>query len=186
MPLKPGTVLGTYEIAEAIGADPPTTYPFGHRKEIRSHSTGAVVVGRTKSGWFRQAAAIRDPSPVTGFAPSWSPDGQWVAFAFTSVQDGTRRLWRISANGKGEPQPVTKTQVRNRSYWSRDGTAIYFLSPSDIWVVSLEDEAERPLTDFSGKRGNLGRYALAMDGQYLYFTWEEDLGDIWVMDVVTE
>ncbi len=63
---------------------------------------------------------------------------------------------------------------------------IYFLGLSDIWVVSLEDEAERPLTDFSGKRGNLGSFALATDGQYLYFTWEEDLGDIWVMDVVTE
>ena len=42
------------------------------------------------------------------------------------------------------------------------------------------------MSDFSGKRGNPGVYALATDGQYLYFTWEEDLGDIWVMDVVTD
>ena len=76
--------------------------------------------------------------------------------------------------------------MHHRCYSSRDGTAIYFLGLSDIWVVSLEDEAERPLSDFSGKRGNPGVYALATDGQYLYFTWEEDLGDIWVMDVVTD
>jgi len=30
----------------------------------------------------------------------------------------------------------------------------------------------------------LGPIALATDGNYLYFTWEDDLGDISVMDVV--
>ena len=29
-----------------------------------------------------------------------------------------------------------------------------------------------------------GALAFATDGEYLYFTWEETLGDIWVMDVV--
>jgi len=33
-------------------------------------------------------------------------------------------------------------------------------------------------------RGSLGSEALATDGRYLYFAWEEDIGDIWVMDVV--
>ncbi len=28
--------------------------------------------------------------------------------------------------------------------------------------------------------------ASATDGSYLYFTWQDDLGDIWVMDVVQE
>jgi len=42
-------------------------------------------------------------------------------------------------------------------------------------------------TDFKGKpRGNLGCMSLATDGKYLYFTWEEDFGDIWVMDVEWE
>jgi len=27
---------------------------------------------------------------------------------------------------------------------------------------------------------------LSTDGAYLYFTWEQDLGDIWVMDVVCD
>jgi hypothetical protein len=29
----------------------------------------------------------------------------------------------------------------------------------------------------------LGSFALATDGRYLFFTWEEDLGDLWTMDV---
>ena len=27
---------------------------------------------------------------------------------------------------------------------------------------------------------------VSTDGSYLYFQWEENLGDIWVMDVVTD
>ena len=50
----------------------------------------------------------------------------------------------------------------------------------------LEDESERPMTDLAGRHGELGGYALATDGHYLYFAWEEDLGDIWVMDVVQD
>ena len=52
--------------------------------------------------------------------------------------------------------------------------------------MSLEDGRESPVTDFSGRYGSLFWFSLATDGDYLYFTWEEDLGDIWVMDVVQE
>jgi hypothetical protein len=29
-------------------------------------------------------------------------------------------------------------------------------------------------------------FSLAADGEYLYFNWGDDLGGIWVMDVVRE
>ncbi len=35
-----------------------------------------------------------------------------------------------------------------------------------------------------GRVGQLGLYALATDGIYVYFTWRQDVGDLWVMDVV--
>ena len=55
------------------------------------------------------------------------------------------------------------------------------------WMLSLDNGEERPVTDFSSRRGSVGGAgALTSDGEYLYFTWEESLGDIWVMDVVTE
>ena len=117
--------------------------------------------------------------------PEWSPDGKW--FVFQSIGRGAG-LWRIPAAG-GEAEPVTE----GRSYrprWSPDGKEIYFVRPTDInvniWAVSLEDGREYPVTDFSGRHGSVYRQTLATDGEYLYFTWEEDLGDIWVMDVVTD
>jgi hypothetical protein len=48
----------------------------------------------------------------------------------------------------------------------------------------LEKIGEGVLTDLEGRRGHLGTQGLATDGRYLYFRWEEELGDIWVMDVV--
>jgi hypothetical protein len=78
----------------------------------------------------------------------------------------------------------------NYSVWSPDGLAIYYNlgrgQPDDIWCIASDGTGERPVTAFTGKRGRLGREALATDGRYLYFTWEEDLGDIWVMDVTSE
>jgi hypothetical protein len=52
--------------------------------------------------------------------------------------------------------------------------------------VAADRSVERPVTDLAGKRGSLGTEVLATDGQYLYFAWEEDLGDIWVMDADSE
>jgi len=38
------------------------------------------------------------------------------------------------------------------------------------------------MADLSGGIGQIGRNALATDGDYL--VWQENLGDIWAMDVV--
>ncbi len=54
----------------------------------------------------------------------------------------------------------------------------------NVWALSLEDRSERQMTGLSGRRVWLYEDSLATDGQYLYFTWLEDVGDIWVMDVV--
>ena len=36
----------------------------------------------------------------------------------------------------------------------------------------------------TGRLGVLGVSGLATDGKYLYFTWEESRGDIWVADLM--
>ena len=73
--------------------------------------------------------------------------------------------------------------------WSEDGKHIYFLGlhrgNNDLWALTLEGGNERRVTRFSQKTGSLGD-DLAVSEEYLYFTWRNDLGDIWVMDVVTD
>ena len=73
-----------------------------------------------------------------------------------------------------------------RARWSPDGSSIYFWRDGNFWAISADGTHERQLTDLVGKRGEHGLLGLATDGRFLYFTWSEDVGDIWVMDVVTD
>jgi Tol biopolymer transport system component len=121
-----------------------------------------------------------DPAP-DGF-PVISPDGAWIAFS--SGRGGSGGLFRMAREG-GEP---LRLAPGGGAYpiWSRDGRDVYFLDRNDLWIVPAEGGEVRKLTDFSEKRGSMAQECLATDGKYLYFTWLEDAGDIWVMDVVYE
>ena len=112
---------------------------------------------------------------------TWSPDGRWIAF--TSAGEDGPSVWRVLATG-GEPERMIDRPGR-LPRWAPDGESVYFLGTrNEYWAVSVQDHTERLVADLSGKPGTEGQYALATDGDYLYFTWEETLGDIWVMDVV--
>ena len=90
-----------------------------------------------------------------------------------------------------DEQLTTDIRSRDRLMGSADGAAIYFLSNRNPWVLSLQDHSERQLTDLEGRQGYMyffpGEGAeYAPDGRFLYFSWREDVGDIWVMDVVQD
>jgi Tol biopolymer transport system component len=114
----------------------------------------------------------------------WSADGNWLAFD----SEPFTQLWRVPAQG-GETEPLTKGPGRTPSF-SRDGTEVYFIGTEEragnIWSVSLESGEERAITEFNGRRGSLGPLCLTTDGQYIYFAWRDDLGNIWVADVIYE
>ncbi len=119
---------------------------------------------------------------------SWSADGSWLAFDarfFGAVQ---APLWRVSIDGK-TVEPLTQGPGRAPRF-SPDGDMVVFIGSGEragnVWVLSLKDGEERPLTNLASRRGSPAPNALATDGDYVYFAWQEDLGDIWVMDVVTD
>jgi serine/threonine protein kinase len=77
---------------------------------------------------FKMQSTGGDPTQLTYFghamtsSPAWSPDGQRIAFV--SDQNGTPRVWTISANG-GTPQLLEETNAANTNkylaWWpSRD------------------------------------------------------------------
>jgi Tol biopolymer transport system component len=71
--------------------------------------------------------------------------------------------------------------------WTPDGTHVIFSGDGKrlgIYVVKADGTApERLVLDLSGRRGAHGRYGTPADGKYVYFTWDEDLGDLWTMNV---
>ena len=126
-------------------------------------------------------------------SPRWSPDGEWLAFS----SYGTHVPPSIWVMRRGEFRPESLTNGFASAHWSPDGQQILFKRATtraggattqrrgaDLWAVDRESRSTRQLTNLSGRPGGLGIFAT--DGDYLYFTWNEDVGDIWVMDVVTD
>ena len=122
--------------------------------------------------------------------PRWSPDGEWLVFRAS----GNRVLRGIWLKHSSETEPEMLATGHGVPRWSLDGQRVFFRrlesgvartahERADLWAVDLEARTERRLTDLYGRAGRL-MDALATDGTYLYFVWREDLGDIWVMDVV--
>jgi Tol biopolymer transport system component len=158
----------------------PAWSPDGQHIAFDSYRAGNedIWIVSVVDGEVRQLTT----QPSSDRIPSWSPDGKWIVFI---SERGPEGLWRVSVAG-GEPEFLTKSG--NFPRWSPDGERVYFTGTNEkegnIWALSPEDGSERPMTDLSARPGRLGAIALATDGRFLYFTWEEDLGDIWVMDVV--
>jgi TolB protein len=85
--------------------------------------------------------------------PSWSPDGEWVAFISDRAGIGEWDIYRIGADG-GDLQRLTEGRNAYRSLaWSADGEWIVFSANSQvhegIYILRPDGSEERALMDIS-------------------------------------
>ncbi len=146
-----------------------------------SNRDGNVDLWSIPIGGGEPRRLVEDPG--TERFPRASPDGQWLSY--TSSREGSSTVWIQPASG-GERQAVV-TDNAFYPIWTADSDGLLFTpgrtGGDDIWRVSLDGSDARPITDLGGRVGRLARAALATDGAFVYFVWEQDLGDLWVMDV---
>ena len=159
---------------DKAGNSHPSWSPDGRMIAFHSNRTGNsdIWVIPSDGGEVRQVTM----NDAYDMDPVWSADGKWLIFR--QVDLGLRR---IPASG-GDPELLTQGRDSPPCI-AMDGETIYFHRDNNIRAVSIDGTTERRVTDFQGKYGHLGTYALATDGRYLYFGWEEEKGDLWVMDV---
>jgi Tol biopolymer transport system component len=157
----------------------PTWSPDGHEIAFYSQRRGAPET------WVVDANGGAARFLTAGYPGEWAPDGH----GFVVVRQ--ERLYRV-ANDGGDAVLLSPAGEQPRSLrFSRDGRSIYycvFTGPAEkhgFWKLSLDNGKVSRLTQLEGRRGNLGDQ-FATDGRYLYFTWREDDGDIWVIDVAAD
>ncbi|MGH9258257.1 MAG: protein kinase domain-containing protein, partial [Vicinamibacterales bacterium] len=178
--VMPSTGGAATQLTRSRGLDVASSWsPDGRQLVFRSERTGDSEI------WVMAAdgTGLRQITnhPAGDYNPSWSPDGQWLAFI--STRGGQIQILRVSPAG-GEPELLIPAAGLTL-LWSANGEDIYFAPDGrNFRAFSLTNRRTRPLTDLAGRRGTLGSQQLpATDGAFLYFTWRDDLGDIWVMDV---
>lgn len=166
----------------ATGDWMPAWSPDGREIAFGSDRGGGGIWVVSSKGGEPRHVATPGQAPVWSpdVPPAWSPDGRWLF-----VGGG----WLVPASG-GEAEPMVRGMTSDEGgRWSKEGTEIYFArkdgNGANFWALSVADRKERQLTALEGRKGRLPGYAPATDGRYLYFAWWEELGDIWVMDVVT-
>jgi TolB protein len=139
-------------------------------------SYGAVWVTPAEGGEGREIVRA-----VSG--GRFSPDGRHIVFS-----RGTRsRIERRRSSGEGDIVPLS-TIPGSSPIWTRDGSHVVFVGADahsgNLFTVRADGSGEHALTDLRGRRGAIVINSLATDGRFLYFSWQEDLGDVWIAALV--
>jgi Tol biopolymer transport system component/predicted Ser/Thr protein kinase len=113
----------------------------------------------------------RGPGALQG-SPSWSPDGQWVAFD-AGPESGQMDIWTIRTDGSGLRQVTRDPSSEIVPSWSRDGRFIYYASNRtgrfEVWRVAAEGRsAEGGVQEQVTSEGGIVPVE-SVDGQTLYY-----------------
>ena len=143
------------------------------------------AIGDVESAIFVMEADGQNPQRLTfdpglNFAPSWSPDGNKIAFL--SYRNGASRIYTMDING----QNVQRVTHHRRKFdaapvWSPDGRWIAFMSGEDegdwgLYVTDPQGHHENLITRFQFTHfSGLGlfRPAWSPDSQHLIYAVEE-------------
>jgi Tol biopolymer transport system component len=170
-----------------------------------------VWVVRLADGQGVPVTEVETRDDTFNSSPSWSPDSR--SLYFISNRGGSMDLWRRGIATEGTPtgtsqrlttgvemlfarfSPDAKRLAYSKgrkmaNIWrvpfSPGGNRLYFGARrggrGNLYEKELGSSTDRQLTDFAGRPGYLA-WVNDTDGEFLYFTWNEDHGDLWVMDV---
>jgi TolB protein len=121
-----------------------------------------------------RAPGPREPRLISDLAyddhdPTWSPDGQRIAFS--STRDRGSEIYVMNADGSGVNRVTDTLGIQMCPAWSPDGQKIAFVSDGGvggIWVVNADGTGQRRILRPS-RIATCGRVAWSPDGSRIAF-----------------
>jgi TolB protein len=76
--------------------------------------------------------------------PTWSPNGRYIAYNTYNLLEGgqTFDVWRVLADGSGDPQRLTVGDNNGRPGWSPDGQ--YIMYSHDDYLYLMDADGANP------------------------------------------
>ena len=106
---------------------------------------------------------------ITGWDPTWTPDGKQILFA--SETEGDVQLFIMNRSGRNRRQVTNLPAIRGRSDWSPDGQSIVTYSgPAwnrEAYIMNADGSNVRQL---SPSGGNSQGASFSPDGRWVVFT----------------
>ena len=158
----------------------------------------AVAAGGGRESWTHKRIALVEASggelayltseDVVAFSPSWSPDGQQIAYVAAPdigpvaggepAREGIRkrRIWAMDADGSNPRQLTNDPKYRDeRPLWSADGSYILFARLVDeqasLWLMRADGNEQRQVVDeLTPSPGQFGYYG-HVDWDQLFDWW---------------
>jgi len=120
-------------------------------------------------------------------APTWSPDGKWIAY--TGASGDQSEIWVAAIEGGSPPRRITTGAHALRVRWDRLSDDLLVSAMWEAGWVSIRrvgidgSGAARPLAPplIFGHQADYAEFDLSPDGGLLAFSQEHPRGDVWVV-----
>ncbi len=168
----------------------------GSKVQLAANSVDALppsTIWRLQPGG--EAVQLTQPGHPPGGhgAPTWSPDGQHIAFSSSYRRES--KIWSISTAGDELSQIVDSPDISFNPSYNNEGDQLYFTAVSEgerygVWKIPLQKSSGLPNGDAQNILNlgsvNIRQFAVSKDGSSMVFSGLATISNLWSLAIDVE